>query len=53
MRGEGVGASIEQSSENEGEQKPRRSCAVEAMVELMTVRLADLVKGKVKRWPWY
>jgi hypothetical protein len=29
--------------------RPPYSCEVEAMVELMTARLADLVKRKIKR----
>jgi hypothetical protein len=63
MRGEGVGTSIEQSSENEGSRgpgggglpelllgkatDPRHSCEVEAMAGFMTARLADLVSARL------
>jgi hypothetical protein len=61
MRGEGVAASIEQSSENEGSRSPGggglpelllgkatdppHSCEVEAMAGFMTARLAHLVSA--------
>jgi hypothetical protein len=31
--------------------RPPLSCEVEAMAELMTVRLAELVNAKIERWP--